>query len=385
MRKNDEVRRVSDPGRRSDRPVERAGGEGETRCEAGVRAEARRLARGREARTPVLLAGVAGLAWIFIALISALVVLLWWLRRPVPTLLMVGERDPEVLGLNRRARPTSRREGARRRRGRDAPPRGAGCARRGRAPRPRLVRPLPRTLSSGRRRLTRARSSGACGVAGAAERLRRSQSAKGRKDDLNGSVGIGAPGGVDGQRARAAAGAKPVADDIAAQAKGARLPTSVARPRSLRNEEPVRDADGRQVEQCPEVQREAGTARMVAAGRIHEQHVPARPRARAPRPRGEGPPSAPGGRACKERRPRRRRRRRRRGGRAGGAPIRPTPNRPPRPVLTSPERSTRSRRRPRAARPPVARAAALRAPGSPAPEGAPRPRRARYPRARTGR
>jgi hypothetical protein len=114
---------------------------------------------------------------------------------------------------------------------------------------------------------------------------------------------------------------------------------------------------------------------MVAAGRVHEQHVRL-DLERGPPPRGEGPPSTPGGQTRRERRPRRKRQRLRRGGRAGGAPSRPTPDRPSRPGLTFPGRSKRSSRRPRATRPPVARSTALHAPASPAPEGTPRPSRA---------
>ncbi len=48
--------------------------------ESGVESEARTVARGKAARTPfVLLASVAGVVWLFVALLSGVVLLVWWL------------------------------------------------------------------------------------------------------------------------------------------------------------------------------------------------------------------------------------------------------------------------------------------------------------------
>jgi len=48
--------------------------------ESGVETEARTVARGKAARTPsVLLASVAGVVWLFGALLSGVILLIWWL------------------------------------------------------------------------------------------------------------------------------------------------------------------------------------------------------------------------------------------------------------------------------------------------------------------
>jgi hypothetical protein len=41
----------------------------------------------------------------------------------------------------------------------------------------------------------------------------------------------------------------------------------------MRQQRPVRDADGRQVERGPEMQRQPCSPRMIAAGGVHQDHV----------------------------------------------------------------------------------------------------------------
>ena len=54
--------------------------EGKAGRESGVETEARTVARGKAARTPfVLLASVAGVVWLFVALLSGVILLVWWL------------------------------------------------------------------------------------------------------------------------------------------------------------------------------------------------------------------------------------------------------------------------------------------------------------------
>lgn len=55
--------------------------EGKAGRESGVESEARTVARGKAARTPfVLLASVAGVVWLFAALLSGMILLIiWWL------------------------------------------------------------------------------------------------------------------------------------------------------------------------------------------------------------------------------------------------------------------------------------------------------------------
>ena len=54
----------------------------------------------------------------------------------------------------------------------------------------------------------------------------------------------------------------------------------MGRPLALGGERAVRDTDRRELEHCAEVEREAGSARMVAAGRVDQEHIrPLRQRA----------------------------------------------------------------------------------------------------------
>jgi len=54
--------------------------EGKAGRESGVESEAHSVARGKAARTPfVLLASVAGVVWLFVALLSGVIFVIWWL------------------------------------------------------------------------------------------------------------------------------------------------------------------------------------------------------------------------------------------------------------------------------------------------------------------
>ena len=95
----------------------------------------------------------------------------------------------------------------------------------------------------------------------------------GCEDDVHSRVGIRAPSRVDGQRACACPRPHPVTDELAAEQKRSASAALVGRPLALGHKGPVRDPDGREVEQGAELEREAGSARMVAASCVDEEYV----------------------------------------------------------------------------------------------------------------
>jgi hypothetical protein len=78
---------------------------------------------------------------------------------------------------------------------------------------------------------------------------------------------------MDGDRAGAGSRAQPGADVLAVQGERRGGATLVSGPVAACEQRPVRHADGRQVERRAEVQRQAGAARMVAAGGVDEHDV----------------------------------------------------------------------------------------------------------------
>jgi len=112
----------------------------------------------------------------------------------------------------------------------------------------------------------------ACSRAGAAQRLGRAGATR-RLDDLERAGEVHAPTGIDRERAPAPAGTEPGADDVfLEQQRRVRGPV-LRGPLPVGEQRPVRDADRGHPEHRAEVEREAGAARMVACGRVHEQHV----------------------------------------------------------------------------------------------------------------
>jgi protein-L-isoaspartate(D-aspartate) O-methyltransferase len=78
---------------------------------------------------------------------------------------------------------------------------------------------------------------------------------------------------VNCEWARVLAGAEPVADELALEEERTACAALVLRPIALGGERAMRDADGRDVEDGAEVERDARTARMVAARGVDEKDV----------------------------------------------------------------------------------------------------------------
>jgi hypothetical protein len=93
------------------------------------------------------------------------------------------------------------------------------------------------------------------------------------QDNLDGDLDVGAPPRVNGDRASASPGPQPCPDALAVEQQRRAGAARVAGPRAMRQQWPVRDADGRHIEGGPEVQRQPCSARMIASGRIHEYDV----------------------------------------------------------------------------------------------------------------
>jgi hypothetical protein len=110
-------------------------------------------------------------------------------------------------------------------------------------------------------------------AAGRSKRLRGPPTAEACERDRDRRVGIGAPGGVDGKRARPSAGSEPIAHDLLPKPQRVLRPSLVSRPVALGQKRTMRDPDCRQIDDRAQMQGETGATRMVAAGRIDEQHV----------------------------------------------------------------------------------------------------------------
>jgi hypothetical protein len=78
---------------------------------------------------------------------------------------------------------------------------------------------------------------------------------------------------VDGEGTRARSGSKPAADGLSFEHQRAAGAGLVRRPLAAGLERTMSDTDSREVEDCTELEGEAGAARVVATGRIHEQDV----------------------------------------------------------------------------------------------------------------
>jgi hypothetical protein len=78
---------------------------------------------------------------------------------------------------------------------------------------------------------------------------------------------------VDGQRARACAGAQPVADELALEEERAAGAWFVHGPLALGDEWAVRDADRWEVQHRAEVEGEAGAAGVVSGGGVDQEDI----------------------------------------------------------------------------------------------------------------
>jgi hypothetical protein len=78
---------------------------------------------------------------------------------------------------------------------------------------------------------------------------------------------------VNRERARADPGPQPVTDKLVTKEERCASAALVDRPLTLGQERAVRDADGRELKHRAELEREAGSARMVATGRVGQEHV----------------------------------------------------------------------------------------------------------------
>jgi len=106
------------------------------------------------------------------------------------------------------------------------------------------------------------------------DRLRRSGGAACRERDRSGRLGIGSPAGVGQDRFRSGSGPHDVADELALQQeRHRRPPIATGLTYRLRDQRPVRDADGRDVHDGAEMESEAGSSWMIPTGRVHEQHI----------------------------------------------------------------------------------------------------------------
>ena len=97
--------------------------------------------------------------------------------------------------------------------------------------------------------------------------------AAGREDDGRRGVGIRPPSRVDGEGTPARPRPQPEADEFAAEQERIASAALIGRPIALGDERAVRDADGRELEHGAELECEACSARMVAAGRVDQQYV----------------------------------------------------------------------------------------------------------------
>jgi hypothetical protein len=111
------------------------------------------------------------------------------------------------------------------------------------------------------------------GGAGLPKRLRGAHTAGAGQSDLERRRRVGPPGGVNRERTPAAGRPEPVADDLTADLERARGASFVGRPLPGRKQRPVRHSHGRHIEHGTEMQCQAGPARVIAARRVHQQHV----------------------------------------------------------------------------------------------------------------
>src|SRR6266516_127128 len=109
-------------------------------------------------------------------------------------------------------------------------------------------------------------------AAGLAEGFWGSRSA-GCENDVGCCLGVGSPRGMDGERARPCAGAKPVADELAVDREPVASTALVRRPLALGDEWAMRDADGWEIQYGAEVEGEAGALRVVSACGVDQEHI----------------------------------------------------------------------------------------------------------------
>jgi hypothetical protein len=76
---------------------------------------------------------------------------------------------------------------------------------------------------------------------------------------------------MNGERAPAPSGAKPVADDVSAQTKWGGGSAVVSHILRGRQQWSMRDADRREIESGPEMERKPRPARVISAGRVDEE------------------------------------------------------------------------------------------------------------------
>jgi hypothetical protein len=78
---------------------------------------------------------------------------------------------------------------------------------------------------------------------------------------------------MDGKRARSYSGTQPIADEVVFEHQRASGATLVSGPFAFSGERAVRDAHGRKVQHPSEVEGEAGSPRVVAAGGVDDEDV----------------------------------------------------------------------------------------------------------------
>ncbi len=119
--------------------------------------------------------------------------------------------------------------------------------------------------------LARARSTRE--VARLAQRLRRSHLSCRRQDDRTGGLDTCPPSGMDREWTRSPPRAQPASNRFSVQHQRATCAAILRRPFARRQHGPVRHAHRRHADDRPEMKREAGSARMVASGRVDHQDV----------------------------------------------------------------------------------------------------------------
>jgi uncharacterized protein (TIGR03083 family) len=105
------------------------------------------------------------------------------------------------------------------------------------------------------------------------ERLGRARSRRAAANHVDRGGDVGAPGRVHRDRAGSATGPHPRSDDVAIEHQRRPRARPVGGLFTRRPERTVRDAHTRDVEHRAEVEREAGPAGMVTAGRVGQEHV----------------------------------------------------------------------------------------------------------------
>src|SRR6266545_5356926 len=78
---------------------------------------------------------------------------------------------------------------------------------------------------------------------------------------------------MDGQRTCACSRSKPIADELAFESERAAGALLVRRPLALRVERAMGDADGREIQNCAELEREPRPARVVTARGVDQEDI----------------------------------------------------------------------------------------------------------------